>query len=117
MARYYPRGSGWNPHDEKNAFDPANFSLEDNRFATWLYTAEWNDENLRTFELLYSVEPTKSYIDYLLNLRDDRYYLDRYGITDSDIRDPRKLGQVSAASRLYGYSLNFISDSAKFLYK
>lgn len=118
-ARYYPNGSGTNIHNDDNPLRPGNnhATFEDNAFATWLYTAEWNDENLSKFYALYAVEPTKTYIDYLLDRRADQEYLNRYGITSSDIHDPRKLRTTSSASRLYGYAIESVSDNFKRLYK
>lgn len=119
MARYYPNGSGTNIHNEDNPLRPGNngATLEDNSFATWLYTAEWNDENLARFEMLYAVQPTKSYIDYLLDRRSDREYMSRYGLSPSDVHDPRKLRQVSSASSMMSYTLGTVSDMVKYLYK
>lgn len=118
-ARYYPNGSGTNIHNDDNPLRPGNngATLEDNSFATWLYTAEWNDENLSRFELLYAVPQTRAYIDYLLDRRSDAEYMSRYGLSGADVHDPRKLRQTSSASRLYGYELEFVSDMAKYLYK
>lgn len=119
MARYYPNGSGTNIHNEDNPLRPGNndATLEDNSFATWLYTAEWNDENLQKFHLLYAVQPTRNYIDYLLDLRDDESYLRRYGISPGDIRDPRKLKSTGSASRMIAGALNYASDMVMKLYK
>lgn len=116
-ARYYPNGSN-QPKNPKNPLSPGHngATLEDNSFATWLYTAEWNDENLQRFRLLYAVGPTRDYIDYLLDLRDDAAYLKRYGLTPGDIRDPRKLGSVTSGSKLIAGGLNFVSDNVKWLY-
>lgn len=121
-ARYYPRGSGWNSNDKKRASEPVtNDEVWDvvtgnNELARWVYTAEWNDENLLKFEVLYSVQPTRGYLDYLLDRREDAEYLARYGITPGNIRDPRKLRQTSSGSNMIRYGLNFVSDNIKRLY-
>lgn len=92
-------------------------TLEDNFFSRWLYEDNWSEEKLQTFEKLYATRFGKMYIDYLLDRRTDSEYLNRYGLSYSDIHDPRKLRQVGSASRLYGYGLNFVSDNVKRLYK
>lgn len=120
-ARYYPNGSN-RPKNPDNPLSPGNersFTefVDDNDFTRWLYETEWTDSELQKFEMLYAVSPTKEYIDYLLDRRFDAQYMARYGITSADIKDPRRLRQVSSASASFSRTMNFVSDSARWLYK
>lgn len=92
-------------------------TLDDNFISRWLYEDNWTEEKLSTFEKLYGTKLGKMYFDYLLDRRADNEYLKRYGLTYSDIHDPRKLRQVGSASHMYGYAMNFVSDNVKRLYR
>lgn len=122
MARYYPNGSGNNrkPKDESNPIlDPGvdqGRDLEHNMLSEWLYADDWNEDKLRQFELMYH-GPMKDYMDYLLDLRADQEYLDRFGMEYTDIHDPRKLKSVGSAGRMYGSVVHYVSDMAKHLYR
>lgn len=89
--------------------------LED-KFADWLY-GDYDENKLRTFELLHNIPVIRNYMDYLLDRRADQEYLDRYGMDYSDVHDPRKLRQVSSGSQFIGASLNFVSSNVSKLYK
>lgn len=94
----------------------AAFAYGEKRFADWLY-GEYDEEKLTKFELLHSIAPVGAYMDYLLDVRADREYMQRHQLTYSDIHDPRKLKQTSSGSRLYGSALNYMSKNVTRLYK
>lgn len=81
----------------------------------WLY-GEWNEQKVKEFELLHRVDIVGDYMDYLLDLRSDQEYLNRYGMDWSDIHDPRKLHSTASGSRLAGSTLNFVSKNVHRLY-
>lgn len=91
--------------------------LNDNAFSEWLYEDNWSETKLRQYELLDAVPIIHQYMDYLLSRRSDQEYLDRYGMDYSDIHDPRKLRQSSAASTLISSGVNFVSDNISRLYR
>lgn len=84
-------------------------------FSEWLY-GEYNEEKLAKFQALYSVPGLRNYMDYLLDRRNDKEYLERYGMDYSDIYDPRKLSQVNSGSRIYGSTVHFVSKNLESLY-
>lgn len=107
MARYYPHGNNRSDDYYKDK------NLEENGVADWLYADDWDEAKVKEFERRYAIPGYKEYLDYLLDLRADQEYLDRYGMDYSDVHDPRKLRQVSSAARLYQWSVNFVSDNIK----
>lgn len=82
----------------------------------WLY-GEWDEDKLRQYEFLHHFPFIGDYMDYLLDIRADREYLERHGMDYSDIHDPRKLRETSSGSRLAGNVLNFVSSNVTRLYK
>lgn len=84
----------------------------------WLY-GPWNENKLKMFEFQQSgiIPLIDKYNNYLLDLRADHEYMDRYGMTYEDIHDPRKLRQTSSGSALIGSSINFVSDNVRRLYR
>lgn len=123
MARYYPKGSGNNrtpKKDEPNpVLDPGiddSVNLEENFFSEWLY-GEWDEEKLKQFAILYHIPGIRDYIDYLLDIRSDQEYMDRYGLTPGDVHDPRKLRSTDSFGRFVTHSLEWVSDNVRFLYK
>lgn len=74
----------------------------------WLYEP-WTKEKYETYKVLNSIPGVHQYLDYLLDIRADNEYLERYGMDYSDIHDPRKLSQTGSSSGLYSqvmYSKN-----------
>lgn len=92
-------------------------TLENNKLSRWLYEDNWSKEKLRQYQLLNAVPGVSQYMDYLLDLRADQEYLDRYGMSYSDIHDPRKLRSTSSGSRLAGSAVNMVSRNLDDLYR
>lgn len=90
--------------------------LEHNEFATWLYGG-YDEGKLRQFEILHNIPVVGNYMDYLLDYRVDREYLNRYGMDYSDVHDPRKLRSVGSGSAFYGSAVNFVSKNVSRLYR
>lgn len=88
----------------------------DKDMTNWLY-GEWSQEKLKQFEFLSNVPILGSYMDYKLDVRQDEEYLKRYGMSYSDIHDPRKLHQVGSGTRLYGSSFNWVGKNLNRLYR
>lgn len=82
----------------------------------WLY-GSWSKEKLRQFTFYRNVPVLSQYMDYLLDLRDNEHYLDRNGMTYSDIKDPRKLSSVQSGSRLVGSAYSIVSKNVEKLYR
>lgn len=120
MARYYPRGSGNNrKRDDNPVTSPGideDVTLEENVFSEWLY-GDYDETKLRQFALLHNVPGLSNYMDYLLDIRADQEYMERYGLDYSDIHDPRKLRSTESFGRFAVGGLNFISDNVKKLYR
>ena len=85
------------------------------KFSEWLY-GDYDEDKLGQFELLHNIPFVGDYMDYLLDRRADKEYMDRYGLDYSDIHDPRKLRQTSSGTRFIGGALNFVSSNVKKLY-
>lgn len=90
--------------------------LDQNAFSEWLY-GDYDERKLRQFSLLYSLPLVRNYMDYLLDLRSDKEYLDRYGLSYSDVHDPRKLRSTGSRSEFFGGALNFVSRNVEKLYR
>lgn len=88
----------------------------DNAVSEWLY-GEWNEKKLQQFEMAYAVPGVRDYLDYLLDKRADEEYLRRYGMSYSDIHDPRKLRQVSSSSSMMSRGYHMISRNVDSLYR
>lgn len=92
--------------------------LDNNIISDWLY-GDWNEEKYRSYLAARSLDPSGlvgGYFDYLLDRRADQEYFRRYGMSYSDIHDPRRLRQSSSTEQLYRSSVNFISSNVKRLY-
>lgn len=98
------------------SFDLPNYTLESNPFSDWLY-GDYNETKLRQFTLLHNIPFVSNYMDYLLDLRANNEYLERYGMDYTDVHDPRKLSSVRSGSQLVGSSLNFVSKNVDKLYR
>lgn len=96
-------------------YSPESTPRTDNSFAEWLY-GEYDEGKLSQFEFLYALPGVRDYFDYLLDVRADREYLNRNGLDYTDIHDPRKLRESSSGARMYGHTINFVSDNIKKLY-
>lgn len=83
---------------------------------SWLY-GPWSKEKLDTYEVLRSVPLFGDYMDYLLDVRSNSEYLNRYGMGYSDIHDPRKLRQSESGTRLVGSTYSFVSRNVNRLYR
>lgn len=81
----------------------------------WLY-GEWNEEKYNVYLGLSNIPVFNNYMDYLLDSRDAKQYLQRYGMGYSDIRDPRKLNSTSSGSRFLGSTVQFVSKNLEDLY-
>lgn len=78
----------------------------------WLLNSGWNESKQNAFDNLYSYSLFRSQFDRILDKRDRDYYLYRYGMDYSNVRDPRKL----TVTGNLGMALNFVSDNVKRLY-
>lgn len=91
-------------------------STKKETLADWLYADDWDEQKYKRYKQMDSLPYLHEYMDYLLDLRSDREYLARYGMSYSDIHDPRKLRSVSSARALNGRALAFVSSNIKRLY-
>lgn len=82
----------------------------------WLY-GEWSEEKYGTFKALYSIPGIREYFDYLLDMRSDSEYMNRYQLDWSDIHDPRKLSSTGSTSRLVGSAYRMIGRNINSLYR
>lgn len=87
----------------------------DKQFTEWLY-GPMSEQKLSQLEFLYNT-PLKPIIDYKMDMRQDKEYLNRYGMSIEDVHDFRKLHQFGSGSQVYGSALNFVSDNIKRLYR
>lgn len=69
---------------------------------SWLLDEPWSKEKYDEYQVLNQIPVVSNYMDYLLSVRADEEYLARYQMDYSDIHDPRKLSQTSAAASLAG---------------
>lgn len=92
------------------------FQDADRMFTDWLY-GEYDEQKLTQFEMLHNIPFLGDYMDYKLDLRADQEYLNRNGMSYSDIHDPRKLKQVSSGSRMYSSGFQFVSKNVGRLYR
>lgn len=88
---------------------------KDNQFSEWLY-GSWDKEKYDRYKLLNAIPGISHYMDYLLDIRADNEYLNRYGMDYSDIHDPRKLSQTGSSAVLGGYAYHFVSKNVNRLY-
>lgn len=91
-------------------------TLEDNTFSDWLY-GEYDEEKYKKYLLLHAVPGVSQYMDYLLDYRVSREYLDRYGMDWTDIHDPRKLALSNSGTALARFGMNFVSKNVDKLYR
>lgn len=89
-----------------------NATLENNPISEWLY-GSWSKEKLREFELLHQVPILRQYMDYLLDVRADDEYLNRYGMDYSDIHNPLKLKQAHSGFSYIGSIIGVSENIAK----
>lgn len=89
-------------------------SLSD-QFSEWLY-GPWSEEKYNEYLKLNMISPIHDYMEYLFDKRDAEHYLDRYYMTYSDIKDPRKLHITNSATRLGGSILRSVSRNIDKLY-
>lgn len=91
-------------------------TFENNSFSEWLY-GEWTEDKYKQYLALHSVPVVGQYMDYLLDYRGGREYLNRYGMDWSDIHDPRKLALSNSGTALARYGVNFVSKNISKLYR
>lgn len=106
----------WIANASKKNKDPDNWSVEDNPISDWLY-GPWNEEKYKQYVALTLVPIFNDYMDTLLDLRADKEYLNRYGMSYTDIHDPRKLRTGASGSKFVSSGMNFVSDNIKKLYR
>lgn len=82
----------------------------------WLY-GPWNENKYNAYVTLSRLYFFGDYMDYLLDVRRDKEYLDRHGMDYSDIHDPRKLHESSSGGNLSMGTLNFVSRNVSRLYR
>lgn len=80
---------------------------------------EWSQEKQQAFNNLYNLHifgtrPFGDQFDIILDNRNDSRYMSRYGISWSDVKDPRKLSQSRHST--FNSSLNFVSSNIDKLY-
>lgn len=93
----------------------SNWTMDDNALSRWLY-GDWSESKLHEYEMLSRIPFIGEYMDYLLDVRADEEYLNRYGMTYSDIHNPKKLKQTYSGSRMYGSMLS-VSENIALLYR
>lgn len=81
----------------------------------WLY-GPWDKQKYETYKLLNVIDPVSKYMDYLLDIRADNEYLQRFGMDYSDIHDPRKLSQTGSSQAL-GRAMLSVSKNVAKLYE
>lgn len=97
-------------------YTPDTTLRDDNSFAEWLY-GEYDSEKQQQFMFLYQLPVIHQYFDYLLDLRAQKEYMNRYQVDWKDVHDPRKLPATSSGSSFMHAGLNFVSDNVKRLYR
>lgn len=88
----------------------------DQQFTDWLYD-DWSKEKYEEYKFLDQIPGIHQYMDYLLDIRSDNEYLERYGMDYSDIHDPRKLSQTGSAHGLTSFGQMVVSKNINRLYK
>lgn len=81
----------------------------------WLY-GSWDEQKYHVYMGLRNVPYFNDYMDYLLDSRADKEYLNRHGLDYTDIHDPRKLHATMSGGRAVGGALNFVSRNVVRLY-
>lgn len=115
-APYYADGRNNDNKTLVDTYTPETTLRDDNSIAEWLY-GEYDSEKLQQFNFLYQLPVVHQYFDYLLDLRAQKEYMNRYNLTPQDVHDPRKLHSTDSFGRFVHSGLNFVSDMAKHLYK
>lgn len=85
----------------------------------WL-NSEWSKEKQTAFNDLYDFSiggysPFRDTFDKILDERNNDLYMDRYGLTYADVKDPRKLKSNSTVGMALS-TINFVSSNIKRLY-
>lgn len=78
---------------------------------------DYNEDKLRRFEGIHLIPFAGDVVDYNLDRIRDYQYLDRYGMTLADVKDPRKLRQTQSGITFMRNQYNFVSDNVKRLYR
>lgn len=78
---------------------------------------DYDDRKLKKFQALYSIPGFRQIMDYNLDLIKDEQYLERYGMTYADVKDPRKLASTASAGQVYGIAWSMISRNVSRLYR
>lgn len=84
-------------------------------FTNWLY-GPYDEQKYNTAVFLHGVPFVGDYMDYLLDVRAGKEYLERHGMDYSDIHDFRKLLGSNSGSRLSRDVINFVSSNVDRLY-
>lgn len=84
-------------------------------FANWLYGG-YDEQKYKAFQFLYHIPVVSNYMDYLLDNRADKEYLERNGMDYTDIHDPRKLSATDSGANVYRSAVNFVSKNLEKLY-
>lgn len=92
------------------------FQNIDQWFSNWLY-GPYDEQKYKTAVFLYGVPFVGDYMDYLLDVRAGKEYLERHGMDYSDIHDFRKLSGSDSGARLSGSVLNYVSRNLTRLYR
>lgn len=77
------------------------------------YDGNWNKDNQRLFETMYSIKPFQLAMDWELDHRNEDYYMSHYNVDYSDVWDPRKMPGVGSTVA----GLNYVSDNIRRLYR
>lgn len=116
MARYYPYGSNVSHGMRRSgSFKPVD--INDNGISRWLYEDNWDERKYNKFLAYYSIPLVSNYMDYLLDRRAAQEYLNRYGMSYSDIHDPRKLISTKGSVSFTRATYSFVSDNIDKLYR
>lgn len=108
--------SQWLNNSSKKNKDPENWSIDDNPVTDWLY-GDWNEEKYKQYIALSIVPVVRDYMDAMLDLRADQEYLSRYGLSYTDLHDPRKLRTTGSFGRFVSSGVNFVSHNVEKLYR
>lgn len=80
---------------------------------------EWSEDKQKAFNNLYNLQifgtrPFGNTFDSILDNRNDQRYMDRYGLSWANVKDPRKLSQ--SRSSTLNSAINFVSSNIDKLY-
>lgn len=88
----------------------------DKWFTEWLY-GEYDEGKYNTAVFLHSFPIIGNYMDYLLDVRAGKEYLNRHGMDYTDIHDFRKLLGSNSGSTYYRSVVNYVSSNIGRLYR